>query len=116
MLFRSNDTATTEIYTQFDTLSLHDALPIWPDARAAAPSGGARVRVPPPALHRIFTAANFWEKAHNLAVAPDDKNQQDLLTSNMLAKNTVVRRGAAAGSRGEPENPGIGLGDPERGS
>ena len=30
MLFRSNDTATTEIYTQFDTLSLHDALPTCP--------------------------------------------------------------------------------------
>ena len=29
MLFRSNDTATTEIYTTLDTLSLHDALPIW---------------------------------------------------------------------------------------
>ena len=29
MLFRSNDTATTEIYTQAYTLSLHDALPIW---------------------------------------------------------------------------------------
>ena len=28
MLFRSNDTATTEIYTMVDTLSLHDALPI----------------------------------------------------------------------------------------
>ena len=28
MLFRSNDTATTEIYTLSDTLSLHDALPI----------------------------------------------------------------------------------------
>ena len=28
MLFRSNDTATTEIYTDLDTLSLHDALPI----------------------------------------------------------------------------------------
>ena len=28
MLFRSNDTATTEIYTCLDTLSLHDALPI----------------------------------------------------------------------------------------
>ena len=28
MLFRSNDTATTEIYTGKDTLSLHDALPI----------------------------------------------------------------------------------------
>ena len=28
MLFRSNDTATTEIYTSWYTLSLHDALPI----------------------------------------------------------------------------------------
>ena len=28
MLFRSNDTATTEIYTVYNTLSLHDALPI----------------------------------------------------------------------------------------
>ena len=28
MLFRSNDTATTEIYTTEHTLSLHDALPI----------------------------------------------------------------------------------------
>ena len=29
MLFRSNDTATTEIYTVEHTLSLHDALPIY---------------------------------------------------------------------------------------
>ena len=29
MLFRSNDTATTEIYTRAYTLSLHDALPIY---------------------------------------------------------------------------------------
>ena len=29
MLFRSNDTATTEIYTVLHTLSLHDALPIY---------------------------------------------------------------------------------------
>ena len=29
MLFRSNDTATTEIYTSLHTLSLHDALPIF---------------------------------------------------------------------------------------
>ena len=28
MLFRSNDTATTETYTRRNTLSLHDALPI----------------------------------------------------------------------------------------
>ena len=34
MLFRSNDTATTEIYTRRNTLSLHDALPIsWVDWR-----------------------------------------------------------------------------------
>ena len=33
MLFRSNDTATTEIYTGEDTLSLHDALPIPPHPR-----------------------------------------------------------------------------------
>ena len=31
MLFRSNDTATTEIYTLVYTLSLHDALPIRAD-------------------------------------------------------------------------------------
>ena len=31
MLFRSNDTATTEIYTRPNTLSLHDALPIYDD-------------------------------------------------------------------------------------
>ena len=30
MLFRSNDTATTEIYTPSNTLSLHDALPLSP--------------------------------------------------------------------------------------
>ena len=32
MLFRSNDTATTEIYTVTNTLSLHDALPIYMQA------------------------------------------------------------------------------------
>ena len=41
MLFRSNDTATTEIYTQAYTLSLHDALPI-------AAGRGARARIPRP--------------------------------------------------------------------
>ena len=53
MLFRSNDTATTEIYTQRYTLSLHDALPIFdadPDLCYASthqsplyPGTGARV-------------------------------------------------------------------------
>ena len=37
MLFRSNDTATTEIYTIQHTLSLHDALPISARAEASLP-------------------------------------------------------------------------------
>ena len=36
MLFRSNDTATTEIYTDYYTLSLHDALPIFKPTGAIA--------------------------------------------------------------------------------
>ena len=36
MLFRSNDTATTEIYTDMHTLSLHDALPISKPAHGKA--------------------------------------------------------------------------------
>ena len=45
MLFRSNDTATTEIYTVMNTLSLHDALPI---------SGGAVVGGGKPRHYGIF--------------------------------------------------------------
>ena len=38
MHFRSNDTATTEIYTVRNTLSLHDALPIlWPNQSVRTP-------------------------------------------------------------------------------
>ena len=40
MLFRSNDTATTEIYTTEDTLSLHDALLI---SSLADPTGAGGV-------------------------------------------------------------------------
>ena len=40
MLFRSNDTATTEIYTGIHTLSLHDALPIY----AAGVIGDPQIR------------------------------------------------------------------------
>ena len=43
MLFRSNDTATTEIYTQRYTLSLHDALPIWVASTTAASNGSVNV-------------------------------------------------------------------------
>ena len=46
MLFRSNDTATTEIYTTLYTLSLHDALPISADRAEFLP--GSTVTVQPP--------------------------------------------------------------------
>src|SRR3712207_6939028 len=47
VIFFFNDTATTEIYT----LSLHDALPIWPAALpgGAQPDTGVRLRHGPPA-------------------------------------------------------------------
>ena len=69
MLFRSNDTATTEIYTQAYTLSLHDALPIYghtaascrslsdPDVHLGGPAHFAWPRVPHPA--RAGTAATI---------------------------------------------------------
>src|SRR2546427_5902048 len=39
IFFFFNDTATTEIYT----LSLHDALPIWPDAARGLHGGGGHL-------------------------------------------------------------------------
>ena len=51
MLFRSNDTATTEIYTVRNTLSLHNALPILrlldedPDPEVRVEAAGAAVQV-----------------------------------------------------------------------
>src|SRR6184192_4987888 len=46
LVFFFNDTATTEIYTSIDTLSLHDALPISRGCRLEPPnhSGGPPVR------------------------------------------------------------------------
>src|SRR6059036_4323913 len=49
LIFFFNDPATTEIYTTYDTLSLHDALPIWsvcpcgepPRLEALSPAPGA---------------------------------------------------------------------------
>src|SRR6184192_3937815 len=46
-LFFFNDTATTEIYTSIDTLSLHDALPTSPAAAAGARSRSRGPASPP---------------------------------------------------------------------
>src|SRR5216117_4533463 len=50
-IFFFNDTATTEIYTRKDTLSLHDALPICPQ--------------PQPELGRTSSAGATWVKTRS---------------------------------------------------
>src|SRR5216117_4601607 len=49
--FFFNATATTEIYTRKDTLSLHDALPIW------SSSADRNSRPPQPTRYRCTTSA-----------------------------------------------------------
>src|SRR3546814_5490848 len=55
MIFCCNNTATTEIYTYGHTLSLHDALPIYP-ATHAAPRGLLLHRVAEP--HALYAPGN----------------------------------------------------------
>ena len=84
MLFRSNDTATTEIYTQRDTLSLHDALPTSTmDALTAAEEAGL---IPDAAAQRLREAwrlasrlrsANTLLSGHTSDVLPSDRQQLD---------------------------------------
>ena len=68
MLFRSNDTATTEIYTQRYTLSLHDALPFYARGSASAEELVATVArltreaLPPPGVSTAPQAATGGEQ------------------------------------------------------
>src|SRR5213082_4179589 len=61
--FFFNDTATTEIYTVSDTLSLHDALPI--SARRRSPAG------PPPIRPRPTTGRCRSEEHTSELQSPD---------------------------------------------
>ena len=68
MLFRSNDTATTEIYTPTNTLSLHDALPISGFQRALARAG----KTVPTDFSLIGVAAQHWaEEFHPQLTSAD---------------------------------------------
>src|SRR3546814_6188395 len=71
-----NDTATTEIYTYGHTLSLHDALPIWPphDLSAAA---GTRLRLGPGpgAAHRACRRHGGGGRGHHARLGPDARRR-----------------------------------------
>ena len=66
MLFRSNDTATTEIYTSVHTLSLHDALPIFYQFHHLLPEFSALENVAMPLLVRRTPVAAARAAARNL--------------------------------------------------
>ena len=75
MLFRSNDTATTEIYTTQYTLSLHDALP----------SFDSTVILPRPAACADDTASD--SAAANIAKAIDLPTFFPTLSSKLAGTN-----------------------------
>ena len=56
MLFRSNDTATTEIYT----LSLHDALPIWSSSVSGFQPESSTASVPATIARWMKRSIFFW--------------------------------------------------------
>ena len=108
MLFRSNDTATTVIYTRFYTLSLHDALPIFPDT-AAAEQGRARI---------LSLRAREEQMRQRIAHA-----QAQLRTSEVTLSDTriatpstgvVVSRRVEPGNLAVPGQPLLILDDPRR--
>src|SRR3546814_16946595 len=61
--FFFNDTATTEIYTDGPTLSLHDALPIYVSSAAAA---APRLRAKPDSLRQLATLFGVVWRHHRI--------------------------------------------------
>src|SRR5256885_16313558 len=82
-LFFFNDTATTEIYT----LSLHDALPIWPDFRRHAPAPtGTEIHD-----HAFFLRDHRWhEVADDVLHAADVRSEEH--TSELQSPCNLVCR------------------------
>src|SRR6184192_4092646 len=66
VIFFFNDTATTEIYTSIDTLSLHDALPIFPFERdRGRPRGAGRITPRCSTGRRSRVASTRGERRHH---------------------------------------------------
>src|SRR5258708_27168825 len=89
-IFFFNDTATTEIYT----LSLHDALPIWGEARwTFSPVASAEPAGPPvpPSHRRAQQKPLARSEGHNSEIPSPDK----LLCPLFLVKKKQYRQHAA---------------------
>src|SRR6266853_4682400 len=81
--FFFNDTATTEIYT----LSLHDALPIWPSC-IAPPVVPSRETLPLfPRSDRKSTRLNSSHSQISYAVFCFKKKKKNIISSNINKKN-----------------------------
>ena len=80
MLFRSNDTATTEIYT----LSLHDALPICSLDPVALDSYGLDIvdtKRRETGLHSVRTHAGYIRTAAGLGLGTDNLGDVEIVRS-----------------------------------
>ena len=117
MLFRSNDTATTEIYTSLHTLSLHDALPIF--YFAGAKDGPLerpiyRTRLDGGPIERV-TPETGW---HQATFSRDGRHFVDVHDSAALPPRVLLKDGSGKQVRiieanADPEPKVLGLHSPE---
>ena len=92
MLFRSNDTATTEIYTLNDTLSLHDALPVSTElARGLLPDRVPHADAADNAGAAALLVAALTGHPEMLLPATRDRLHQDQREPAMPASLALVR-------------------------
>src|SRR2546427_12672999 len=83
--FFFNDTATTEIYT----LSLHDALPIFPDGARSPGAGSGRRDVPHPGVPDALPAA---AGLHRHGAGSGARGRSEEHTSELQSQSNLVCR------------------------
>ena len=104
MLFRSNDTATTEIYTDMHTLSLHDALPIFEcRIRMLELRLLKQLQLQQSDPHGTVPPASAREECASLAALIDSINQVTEMASDPAPAANGRRRTATAASAVSPE-------------
>ena len=98
MLFRSNDTATTEIYTGIHTLSLHDALPILWDVEFVpeAPTGTTAklTRIDHVAQTMNYDEMLTWILFYRSIFATTKSPVVDVLDPSGLVRSQVIENDA----------------------